>query len=606
MAYIFKVKLESKNNRLQTFPIIHCMDIVGKSVLQTLLKIEISTVCNNDYEFYIVFHPISDFFGGNGLKRHHLFAQYILINEEKITDKSSSLKFFLITQDIKRRNKCLIKEHDLFFDLIYNDNNLITQENVTKLQPLPIVHITTLDLFDETYNAQFQKNGIIIPRYIKYIDSSIWNQYVPFMRSNKYYLYEEEEGDYEFSKALNLAIKNIIDYTNWKLYKNEKIKAIADFNARLLVNSHLESDLDKHAAYVAPFVFHSETEMKCKAKKILQEIENTYQKGRNENEKLRWSILLIDDKTEDNQLEDGDINVLKYMREIIKSLPIDENNNGIDSAQTLVNIAKEKFNNRRYDIILLDYLLGEKTDGLIKEREYGHELFEKIENNFSAEVIESREKNLKGIFNKFWIMFISAFRNAVHGRLQEKGYSYNTDNWVIARGACPITTPELFKYNLLSFMSLQLKTITKLSLTEAAKKIISETVGSENKRIITVSDLLGFIYVDDASKIRPNAMAFFDALLRIRANYKILRKDVYYKSKIEDKSSSVLVKKCFPDIDKYENSFWEHLQHLVYLTAFGTICQWHDMWEEYVLVRDKIPSSIAEKIKKYIISLKQV
>jgi hypothetical protein len=175
-------------------------------------------------------------------------------------------------------------------------------------------------------------------------------------------------------------------------------------------------------------------------------------------------------------------------------------------------------------------------------------------------------------------MFVSIFRNAVNGRLQEKGYTYNDENWYVARGACPATTPELFKYNLLSFMLLQLETITKLSLSKTAQ---SKIQNSESKRMITVSDLLNQIYTEQLKDVRENAMIFFDALLKMRANYRILRNDIVY----NNDNGSPLVKSLYPDYieDKTVwDAFWEHLMHLVYLTAFGTIRQWPDMWEEYM------------------------
>ncbi|RGN53642.1 hypothetical protein DXB60_21665, partial [Bacteroides fragilis] len=43
----------------------------------------------------------------------------------------------------------------------------------------PILHMSCIDYFDEEV---IKARGIILPRYIKYIDSSIWNYYVPFDR----------------------------------------------------------------------------------------------------------------------------------------------------------------------------------------------------------------------------------------------------------------------------------------------------------------------------------------------------------------------------------------------------------------------------------------
>ena len=61
---------------------------------------------------------------------------------------------------------------------------------------------------------------------------------------------------------------------------------------------------------------------------------------------------------------------------------------------------------------------------------------------------------------------------------------------------------------------------------------------------------------------------------------------------------------------------FEHLQHLVYLTAYGTIRQWTELWEEYVFIHKTLiqydemtGGTIGKKINKairdYIIDLKE-
>jgi CheY-like chemotaxis protein len=579
MAYLFKIRYSTADTN-KGFVIQPDSSPIAR-VLHNKLKeienhIENASIENkkDSHDFYIVYHNISDFFGDNGIKRRHLFAQYIYINEDELRD-------FVIKQNKERINSYLTND-DIFIDLINGGKKPFDTKT---FPPLPMIHITAMDLIpfaDDNPDYQQQKDAlakaaIIIPRYIKYLDSSIWNQYVPV------------EGK-DFDHRLKGAIQNIVRFDSQKFYDDDKIRVIADFNARLLFNAHLQSEEDKHGSYVAPFIFHSETEMKTRASEHINDIKTKYKNG------LKWRILLIDDKARDIEEgetpENSDINICKVLDKLKEELGLSIDWKCVKTLQE----AQECLNAQRYDIVLLDYLLDYKGTG--KDREYGYELLDKIHEKFVENKNSELQNESKGIFGKFWIMFISVFRNAVNGRLQEKGYTYNTDNWVIARGACPSTTPELFKYNLLSFMLLQLKTITSLSLDgEAQNKIY------DNRRIITVKDLLQQIYNKRTlSEIRENAMVFFDALLRMRANYKVLRDDIDYNK--DNNGGSELVRNVFSDIGKHNDAFWEHLMHLVYLTAFGTVRQWFDIEEEYWNIEQKLKDE-KKFIKQFIEKLEK-
>ena len=77
-----------------------------------------------------------------------------------------------------------------------------------------------------------------------------------------------------------------------------------------------------------------------------------------------------------------------------------------------------------------------------------------------------------------------------------------------------------------------------------------------------------------------------------------------------DCRSSRLICSTFHDILYYGNSFWEHLQHLIYLIAYGTIRQWTEMWEEYTFIKprlmlnDEKGEKVCKAIEEYIIALK--
>lgn len=297
---------------------------------------------------------------------------------------------------------------------------------------------------------------------------------------------------------------------------------------------------------------------------------------------------------------------------------------------------------QRYDIILLDYLLAERYDK--KGREYSYYLLkilyelkkhsESEEESIKESLWEAlgirwcssaHEKfvyqiecggekykniNIKELFgpdDRLFFMYISAFVFAIQERLQEQHLLRSESFWHIARGACPINTPQLFLYYLYRAMEKRYESIMKQG----------------NKPVGLLIDLLNEIFGNNP---RMQSVNKFNTLLNLRAQYNRIKKDVYKEERellnmkegdsfIKgcsplDCRSSRLISSTFPDILYYGNSFWEHLQHLIYLTAYGTIRQWSEMWEEYSFIKPKLElngdkgKKVCEAIENYIIALK--
>ena len=59
-------------------------------------------------------------------------------------------------------------------------------------------------------------------------------------------------------------------------------------------------------------------------------------------------------------------------------------------------------------------------------------------------------------------------------------------------------------------------------------------------------------------------------------------------------------------MDRYENSFWEHLIHLMFLIAHGNAPQWHEMLEELYCLDGKDLEEVIEVIRVYILRLSKV
>lgn len=308
----------------------------------------------------------------------------------------------------------------------------------------------------------------------------------------------------------------------------------------------------------------------------------------------------------------------------------------VDAAQYCL----QKF---KYDIILLDYLLDK--DKINGEQEYGYQLLEKLKDWFKEKKKKEKKKKEKdevfdekdpiytlyvpGPNKRFFFMFTSAFTTAVHERLLAEGFAKSERGlWYIGEGACPTNTPYLFSYLLMLLMRHRVKDLRK------------ENEGS----LFSVIDLLWEIYVkkDEAGmeETRQKAHKHFNHVLFMRDKYKTLEIDFskddesHLKQHTNDANyilnmeSSLLVQSVFKIVNHFSGAFFEHLQHLVYLTAFGTIRQWQDMWEEYmfvskelcdydILFNEKVKDeknkeilvrrgkAVSDAIREYIINLKE-
>lgn len=235
----------------------------------------------------------------------------------------------------------------------------------------------------------------------------------------------------------------------------------------------------------------------------------------------------------------------------------------------------------KYEIILLDYLLDK--DIINCEQEYGYQLLEKLYEWHKLEedefAVSEKKMYVPGPNKRFHFMFTSAFTTAVHERMLEQGFAKSERGlWYIGDGACPTNTPYLFAYQLLLLMRHRIKDLRK------------DNEGSQ----LTIIDLLEQIYVEKGEagteRTRQKAHDHFNHLLFMRDKYKRLENDFskldegYLKENGSDANfilkkmrSSLLVQSAFKVVHHFSGAFFDHLQHLVYLTAFGTIRQSDEM-----------------------------
>jgi len=181
----------------------------------------------------------------------------------------------------------------------------------------------------------------------------------------------------------------------------------------------------------------------------------------------------------------------------------------------------------------------------------------------------------------FFFMFISAYTSAVYERLLAEGLNRNEKYWYIAVGACPTNTPKLFLYNLLKLMEKQLydSGVDRLS-SDKIFKVVNN------------------IY-KEKGKVRANANEHYQDILDLQYMYRKMLKDVQIPSdgNVFNTAGSVLITDF---ITKNVNlgGLLEHLTQLVHITAFGTVRQWPEMWEEYTYFKSQFQAQYFEGNKK--------
>lgn len=432
-------------------------------------------------------------------------------------------------------------------------------------------------------------------RYKNFLDSSIW-----------FYAYDNDSDLSEINEQIK---------SNSNRYHLNKAREYREFYLRLLKEDFFDPKYTDHANWVVPFLFHSEKDLRKKIFDI------DHQKVVKEIIKYKWRILLVDDNsdkerpmsiaTEDHQELQSEIiaNITKLdiVKEEFGKLFGDDRvttdsskinaNIYIDCASSIEE-AKSKLSRKKYEIILLDYLLGEKGGG----REYGYELLRDIHDieceikknpTKEREIKSEREFDYKkGPDNRFYFMFISAFTTAVSERLLTQGWLRSEDYWYIGEGACPVNTPYLFQYRLLHIMEKRMKDM-------GLSKILGINSNDFEKSYIK-EKIIEVIY-DDRTSIRQNANNRFNEVLSVLYNYKNLLVDTHNASNPFDSPESTLATALVMN-NAYIGGFLEHLTQLVYLTAFGTVRQWPEMWEEYQFLKSVVGR--IEVIEKYIFKLK--
>ena len=464
---------------------------------------------------------------------------------------------------------------------LHNNRYLFGQEMYigNKSKYLPILHLCKVHFSDEE---------TVSNRYAAIMDSSIWNYFIQ---------YSYERGRIILNESILLkTIGTISNNIKNKLYDLIVAREFADLNARMTREAYLIKfpEGEGHADDVSPFVFHSESAVE---QLIEKEFINNPEYEHQTLQQIRcqkWRILLVDDKSSrpmgpHKEIIPGrwdcKLKIIKYwIKEVMRkeseisgipnkfdieekrasdSFKIDKDVNILLEYAETIDEARIALKRKKYDIILLDYLLLYEN----KTTHYGHELLEEISN------IDYRKDYKVGPRDKYFFLFISAYSSAVFERLLAEGLNQNEKYWFIAVGACPTNTPQLFLYNLIKLMERRLDDsgIMKLSSREIYKLV--------NKVFKPKGE------TDTGDSVRKRANLYYQEVLSLQYHYRSILSDVEIPfgngSNIFDTKGSVLMTNFIQEKINL-GGLLEHLTQLVHLTAFGTIRQWPEMWEEYI------------------------
>jgi len=538
---------------------------------------------------------------------------------------------------------------DLYDGNIYEFGQNHDKSNHKEIQPT--IHLTLFRIFEEDFSDDEKRNlkkeytiSHMVRRYKHIIDSNIWNYYVPIAINKK-----DDQFEFDYT-VFNRAIEEIGHHSAQGHYKLDIACEYANLNARLACGSFIESKSKGHGNDISPFLFHSERYMKDLVEKKTKGCIDKSKSILDELKEYQWRFLLVDDyawKSMDKTQRTDDLVVQKNSKLDILSDTISRmgfnvqsviysngeakkyksvispDNKGndtvhieiwgvesINEAFAAFEWTDENKNSQKYDIILLDYLLGEhstedsfgRANGYYESnREYGYQLLKRIkvgEDDEKRKIYNDIPIIEEGPVGQQFFMFISAFTTAVGERLRSEGLHRNEEKWYIAEGACPTNTPCLFQYYLARIMQRRLKQTSIDGLSYAS--IINQ---------------LSYIFTNDEedsdkriTSVRQRAYDKYKDILGLHYDYFTLKKD---------ESKSRLVESFMKDKVNMD-AFLEHLLQFVHLVAFGTVRQWPEIWEEYksvFRVFENVPegerSAIENKIKDvsksiedYLITLK--
>lgn len=449
---------------------------------------------------------------------------------------------------------------------------------------------------------------------VSFWDSSIWMWYVPL--SPTYPLGEGADeyttafreyrnAKYSFEGRLTFVVEQICNLSHTKtilanetehltnVYETNVAREFLEFQIRLYQNSQLAPvGSGGHATDVAPFKFHSESHMHSMG----QDLERF--KGISN---YRWRLLVLDDYAMEN-LRIGDekkgdgtgptkVEIIRELLdaqgskddwvqiEAVRPNGQPEELDFISEFRSMMN-QPEDYNESFFDIVLIDYRLGD--------------------NQFSTRIFEEfKSKKIKpkyrGPRERTWFFPISVFSFAMMEDFRQAGYTMNDKDWIIARGADPVNTPELFKYSLFKFMEMQLNEVNRFR-----DDSISSIEPYEPLSIISLFEN----YFLDGQDIHESAHKNYRKFLRFMHTYTQLQR--------EREAGSLFARSVLAESDTGE-IIWDHIHQLMFMLGHEPAYEWPKMWDEMLIIESYLKTKLnlpkdkdpLKNIRDYIIGLQK-
>lgn len=450
---------------------------------------------------------------------------------------------------------------------------------------IPIIYCITGGSID---NESISLN--MVPRSANFMDSSIWTYCLDASSNPK-------------PERVNWVLQSIYNNYQKGYYNTCQAREFLNLNVRLSQNSYLEGNEGDvaHGQFVVPFLFHSE----YKARMTLDELVNN---GNTKADKFccgyKWRLLLVDDHAEDGLSVVGgnadkkglskiDI-ILDRLRSIdgmkVEARKFDPQEKNSDDNNIIIEYVsnledcKKALEQKKYDIILMDYLLGDKRYIEQPGREYSYELFDSIN--------DLKTNGSIGPGKRLYFMFISAYVYAIQERLDERLISRSTKDWFIGRGACPLNTPEIFLYHLHSIMQKRVSTMLEVDskVSEGGKNILCQMFETTDGKLDIV------------------CQEKFVDLLNLISHVKTL-----VDNDLTGSNNSVLARSIFEKENlPTDRAFWEHFRHLCYLMGYELKSRWPEWWEEFHFLKVELDKygetykGLLEAFRKHIVDTSQV
>ena len=467
-----------------------------------------------------------------------------------------------------------------------NSIRMITDPYARKLHPdfvpYPMIIIGVDNIMNLKLDGDEANMDESLPRLIRkridprfrFFDSSIWHRYISVNPSRS------------FNIRLTDLVTELVKYYSAGLYNTIVGQEYLEFQCRKLQNSYVKNYPGGHAKKVTPFRFHSESNMRTRADKILKASLGPY----------TWGCLLVDDyanrrlRTKDHSANGVQTTAkLDWIEQLINRRI---NGNPVIDIRNPRGIVKDRYEGgyislgiqqikeKHPDIIILDYFFGiEETK---PEEQYGHKLIDRIRTWEKMKLEELDDSHTA--FGDFWIFPISGFEHAFRSHLRTMGESTDGDYIRMMDGADPINSPELFRYLFYKALLIQEETVG-IRLGSIIQKILKDLIVEEHDEEFDISDL--------DSVLDENYHELTETLTLIRAL-------------VKKRSESRFSQTYLAIVDKVGimENLCQNIQRLAYLISHSPGADWKGMNDTLDLI-DKIIGNLSYSSNESGVKLQQ-